>query len=106
MSITLRTRAGVLRALGAFAFAALVAGCPTAVDEAPPEEGDGGSDAVVNTGPPCSRLTTVCGKGEKCEGAPDCASQLCREGKCNDVVPADGVKSGDARCVRPATPYY
>ena len=95
MSISLRT--GVLRALGAFAFAAVVAGCPTAVDEAPPDESDGG-DASVDTGPPpppCSRLTSLCGKGEKCEGAPDCASQLCREGMCNDVVPADGVKSGD-----------
>jgi len=90
MSISLLNRTGVLRALGALTFAAVIAGCPTASEEAPPEE-----DAGVETGPPCSRLTTLCGKGKTCEGAPDCASALCRDGVCKEVVPADGTKGGD-----------
>ncbi len=43
----------------------------------------------------CGRLTTPCAEGGKCEGAPDCASGVCRDGKCGTVSPANGVKDGD-----------
>jgi hypothetical protein len=84
MSMSLR------KCIGVIAFAALLAGCPTGSD--PVTDDDAG---IVDTGPPCSRLTTVCKEGGKCEGAPDCASGLCRDGVCNAVDPANGVKDGD-----------
>jgi hypothetical protein len=88
MSMSVRMRAVAL----AFALlSVLVTGCPTVSDVDPGE--DAGAD--VDTGPPCGRLTTQCKAGGACEGAPDCASGLCREGKCNDIDPADGEKNGD-----------
>jgi hypothetical protein len=38
----------------------------------------------------CGRLTTPCETGGACEGAPDCKSSACSEGKCQDVIPPDG----------------
>ncbi len=43
----------------------------------------------------CGRLTTPCKVGDTCEGAPDCASGVCRDGKCGDVSPSNGAKDGD-----------
>jgi len=91
MTLSLRSRIGGIAFAG---LAVLVVGCPTASDSDAPGD-DAGANAEVSTGPPCSRLTTRCEPGGACEGAPDCASALCRDGKCNEVVPADGVKSGD-----------
>jgi hypothetical protein len=83
--------------VGALIFAALIVGCPTAAtdtpgdaDAAPPD-----IDAAVDTGPPCSRMTTLCGPNKACMGPPDCASGLCRDDVCRDIAPADGVKNGD-----------
>ncbi len=75
------------------ALGALVVGCPT-TSESDPGTDDAGADAL-ELGPPCGRLTTPCKAGGMCEGAPDCASGLCRDGKCNDIVPADGAKNND-----------
>jgi hypothetical protein len=114
--LSLRTRLGVL------AFAALIAGCPTGEDAGGGSEADGGTpeteggapveneagatveaaakDAVADQEaaappPPCGRLTTICADGEKCAGAPDCASKVCFGGLCKPVAPADGTKNGD-----------
>jgi hypothetical protein len=93
MPTSLRSR------LGALAFATLIAGCSTAVVQTDATgEGGLGNDPGVDSGPPpppCSRLTTVCEEGGACEGAPDCASSLCRDGECRAVDPADGTKNGD-----------
>jgi hypothetical protein len=91
MALSFRSRLG---GIAFTAVAVLVVGCPSGSDSDPPPQ-DAGLAADVNTGPPCSRLTTRCPAGAVCEGAPDCASGLCRSGKCNDVVPADGIKNGD-----------
>ena len=58
------------------------------------EAGADGS-TTEEAGPACSRLTTPCGPGGACEGAADCASQLCRAGTCQATNPADGMKNGD-----------
>ena len=102
--------------LAALAFAALIAGCPTGAD--PDATGDGGAlddggspdvasgpgvgstpDAANSDGaqplPACGRLTTPCTDGEKCAGAPDCASKTCVGGLCKAAAPADGTKNGD-----------
>jgi hypothetical protein len=83
--------------LATLAVAAFVAGCPSTAtdtpadaDAAPPD-----TDAAVDTGPPCSRMTTLCGPDKACLGPPDCASGLCRDDVCRDIAPADGVKNGD-----------
>ncbi|HEY8077686.1 MAG TPA: hypothetical protein VIF62_26350 [Labilithrix sp.] len=57
----------------------------------PPSPVDGGQDA----GPMCGRLTTPCPSGQHCDGAPDCASKVCRMNVCQDASVADGVKNGD-----------
>ena len=102
MSFSLRTR------IGAVAFGLLIAGCPTSdpqenpstddgglTDGGPGPLGDGATGDSAPPGPACSRLTVVCADGQKCEGAPDCASKVCREGTCQSVAPADGIKNGD-----------
>ncbi|MDB4943066.1 MAG: hypothetical protein JWP97_2600 [Labilithrix sp.] len=66
-------------------------GCSSSNSDAPAVEADAGLDA----GPPCSRLTTVCQEGGACEGAPDCASALCRDGTCQNVDPPNGQKDHD-----------
>lgn len=84
-----------LRHVALVAIGLLVAAC-SSTDAT--EEGGGTEDGGIESGPPpvpCSRLTTVCKEGEKCEGAPDCASGLCRENTCRAVTPADGTKNGD-----------
>lgn len=103
-----KTRACV----GAAVFAILVAGCPSDPEIDPGTDGgttpteEGGAlpdsstptDSAVDTGPPpppCSRLTTPCAEGGACEGALDCASKVCRDGKCVAAAPADGTKNGD-----------
>ncbi|MBS2012324.1 MAG: hypothetical protein JST00_05535 [Deltaproteobacteria bacterium] len=87
MQISLR------RSLALVALSLLAAACSsTDVTE---ENTDAGTGEGGTPGVPCSRLTTLCKTGETCEGAPDCESKLCREGKCRDVAPADGVKNGD-----------
>ena len=53
---------------------------------------DAGGDAAT---PGCGRNTTPCGEGGSCEGAPDCASGVCRSGKCGTVSPSNGFKDGD-----------
>jgi len=100
MSISLRACVGALVACVGVAFA----GCSSGPDLVTPGE-DGGVtpeggelDSAIDTGPPpppCSRLTTLCKDGEKCEGAADCESNLCREGVCKPISPADGQKNGD-----------
>ena len=77
--------------VGALIFAAFIAGCPTAATDTP-TDGDAGpdTDAAIDTGPPCSRMTTLCGPNKACKGPPDCASGLCRDNVCHDVAPADG----------------
>jgi hypothetical protein len=45
--------------------------------------------------PNCGRLTTLCEEGGACEGAPDCATNLCRDGVCRTVAPSDGIQNGD-----------
>jgi hypothetical protein len=82
--------------VGALLFAALIVGCPSTATDTP-TDGDAGpdTDAAIDTGPPCSRMTTPCGANKACKGAPDCASGLCRDNLCHDVAPADGVKNGD-----------
>ena len=90
MALSFRSQIG---GIAFAALAALVVGCPTASESDPPAE-DAGADAV-DLGPPCGRLTTPCKAGGMCEGAPDCASGLCRDGMCNAVVPANGVKDND-----------
>jgi hypothetical protein len=101
-------------ALAVAAVAALVAGCPTGSGVDPIADSDGGdagggvgvqeaggpdsttTDASdASTPPACGRLTTLCAVGEKCVGAPDCASKVCSGGVCKAVAPADGVKNGD-----------
>jgi len=83
-----------LRHVALVALSLLLAACSST------EATEGGTEdgGTVESGPPpvpCSRLTTVCKEGEKCEGAPDCASGLCRENVCRAVTPADGTKNGD-----------
>ena len=71
--------------------------CSTSPDLGDPSEG-GTDDAGLDSappGPPCSRLTTLCKSGDKCEGPPDCASMLCRGGNCRTPSPLDGLKDGD-----------
>ena len=113
-SISLRTTG-----LSALLFAVVLAGCPTGPDTGgdTPDAGTGDEtgvtpdkDASTTTNPdakadsgadsatppvPCSRLTTLCKDGEKCDGAPDCASKVCFNNKCAVPAPADGVKNGD-----------
>ena len=91
LSFPLRSR---ISSLAFTAVAALLVGCPTASDSDTSGE-DAGADASVDLGPPCGRLTTPCKAGGICEGAADCASALCRDAKCNDIVPADGTKNND-----------
>ena len=98
-SLTLR------HGLAVAACAALIVGCPTTDATAPGDDGgltseagplpgtDGSTpDGSVST---CGRLTTPCNSGEKCAGAPDCASAFCFDGLCKTTAPADGVKNGD-----------
>jgi hypothetical protein len=83
--------------LATLAVAAFIAGCPSSATDTP-TDGDAAPpdiDAAVDTGPPCSRMTTLCGPNKACKGAPDCVSALCRDDVCHDVAPADGVKNGD-----------
>src|SRR5687767_7576679 len=44
----------------------------------------------IQSAPNCGRLTTPCEAGGACEGAADCKSNACRDGKCQDVAPPDG----------------
>ena len=81
--------------VAAAAVMVLVTGCSTSPDLDEPAEGGTEDGSPTPGGPPCSRLTTVCQEGGACEGAPDCASGLCREGICRTIDPADGVKNGD-----------
>ncbi|MEA2747980.1 MAG: hypothetical protein QOI41_2123 [Myxococcales bacterium] len=63
------------------------------------------ADAFVP--PPCGRLTTLCGSGEKCSGSADCVSKICFGGTCQVPAPADGVKNGtetDVDCGGPMAP--
>ena len=101
-------------------FAVALAGCPTGPDPVIPEvdggdveagpgvpdggmvNGDGAAttDAATDandaaTPPACGRLTTLCNAGDKCSGAPDCASKICFGGTCQVAAPGDGVKNGD-----------
>ncbi|MBX3190695.1 MAG: hypothetical protein KF819_27090 [Labilithrix sp.] len=93
-----------------FASAAFVAllltGCPTTeietteggIDEdasAPDGASPDAADPDAPAPPACGRLTEPCEPGGKCEGAPDCASKICREGICQTAAPADGQKNGD-----------
>lgn len=87
MSITLRV------CVGSVIVGALLAGCPS--EDADEAKTDDLTADAGRTGPPCSRLTTLCGEGEKCEGPQDCMSSLCRDAKCNGIEPANGVKNGD-----------
>lgn len=106
----MRSKTGVC--VGAAVLVVLVAACSTDPEidpgtdagTTPTEEGgalpdaSNPTDSAVDTGPPpppCSRLTTLCKEGEKCEGALDCVSKICREGKCAAAAPADGTKNGD-----------
>lgn len=81
--------------LGALAFVVLLAGCSTIEGNA--EDNEGGAPGDVDGGPPapCGRLTTACEEGRTCEGPVDCASNLCRDGECKAIDPADGLKNGD-----------
>ena len=82
--------------LATLAVAAFVAGCPSSATDTPADADAGPDiDSAIETGPPCSRMTTPCGANKACKGAPDCASGLCRDNLCHDVAPADGVKNGD-----------
>jgi hypothetical protein len=66
------------------------------VPPAPPGPlSDANLDTGNDSGPACGRLTTPCKTGEHCDGAPDCESKVCRNNKCEDAAPADGVKNGD-----------
>ncbi len=76
----------------ALVFAALVVGCPTSLDDPPPPVDN---DSGIVTGPPCGRLTTTCGPGKTCQGAPDCMSSVCRDNVCHDANPPNGQKDGD-----------
>src|SRR4051794_16026291 len=112
MSFSLRTRNVGVVALSALAL--VVAGCPTGAPDADPGPEDGGLPPLIDassgdgqvskdgatgdsaTPPvPCGRLTTVCKDGEKCDGALDCASKVCRDNLCQTAAPADGAKNGD-----------
>jgi len=95
MSISLRIR------VGAIVFGLLIVGCPTGSD---PGVGNGGAvDPDGSPGPGvdggsvvgCGRLTSLCGEGGVCAGAPDCASNVCFGGVCKATAPADGTKNGD-----------
>lgn len=44
----------------------------------------------IQSAPNCGRLTTPCESGGACEGAADCKSNACSEGKCQDIIPPDG----------------
>jgi len=102
--------------LGTVVCVALFAGCNTGGDsDVDPGDGTDGGGVVVgpdgspapnptgdgaapDTGPPpppCGRLTTLCKDGEKCDGAPDCVSKICRENVCQPAAPKDGAKNGD-----------
>ena len=82
--------------LATLAVAAFVAGCPSSATDTPADADAGPDiDSAIDTGPPCSRMTTPCGANKACKGAPDCASGLCRDNLCHDIAPADGVKNGD-----------
>ncbi len=101
------------RVVGVVGLGLLLAGCPTGDDPAVDPGLDGGAPAVdgstsgdlptkdaaaADSAPPppaCGRLTVACKDGQKCDGAPDCASKICRTGICQSAAPADGVKNGD-----------
>src|SRR5689334_21200931 len=52
---------------------------------------DGGGGASIE----CGRSGTLCDVGAGCEGAPDCASGVCRDGVCGSAVPKDDKKNHD-----------
>ncbi len=91
------TKRGIAIALFGVAIASVPA-CSMG-DDPPASEADAGApvdgDAAAPEGPPCGRLTTPCAPGGRCEGPLDCATNVCRDGVCNDVAPADGKKNGD-----------
>ncbi len=60
---------------------ALVA-CSTNNNDTAPADDDAGS-----TAPNCGRNTAPCAPGGKCDGPPDCASAICRNGTCNAADP-------------------
>jgi hypothetical protein len=72
------------------AFLACSTGAPVA--EAPASAADA---STGNASIPCGRALAPCGAEGPCEGAPDCASGLCRDGRCRATAPADGAKNGD-----------
>ena len=76
----------------------MVACSSSTSSDTPTDAGTIEDAGVVDTGPvgpPCGRNATVCETGGTCEGAADCKSGLCRDTKCQDISPADGVKDGD-----------
>ncbi|MEA2753618.1 MAG: hypothetical protein QOI41_7761 [Myxococcales bacterium] len=89
------TPVGLTARVGALVLAAVIVGCPSSSGDAPAPAPEPDNDSGIVTGPPCSRMTTLCGPDKFCEGPPDCASGLCRDSVCHDVVPADGTKNGD-----------
>jgi hypothetical protein len=114
--MSMKTRAGVALALAVGALA--LPGCPGTDEETPSPADDAGPDATIEKTdatpgtdaapppkdaaadqdagpPPCGSNTTLCKDGEKCGGALDCVSKVCRDGICKTAAPADGVKNGD-----------
>ena len=70
------------------------------VSEAGAQSADGGGQTTADAAsdaaaPGCGRNSTPCGEGGTCEGAPDCSSGICREGKCGTLSPSNGIKDGD-----------
>lgn len=57
------------------------------------DDGGGGADSSMPVA--CGRLTTPCGIGGTCEGAPDCQTMVCFKGTCQMATPADGIKDGN-----------
>jgi len=74
--------------------------CSSQQDDTPPPA------EPIQSAPGCSRTTTLCEVGGPCEGAQDCKSNACRDGKCQAVNPPNGTQDNgetDVDCGGPAS---
>ncbi len=71
-------------------FSVFTIGCPSDPEATPSDD----AGAIPPPGA-CGRTSTPCPPGGTCEGAPDCASNACKDGLCQAVEPPNNTQNND-----------